>query len=382
MQWISLVHYQDPRTRAYLGSPSILRLPDGALLAVHDFFGAAVKNRNGECGLMAVYRSEDDGRSWRQITFLDGAFWGNLFTDGGAVYHVGSAQEYGDLVIRRSTDGGFTWTEPRDEHTGLLRRAGAGRTPPNYESSGNVATLHGRVVMPFVEMQGDWGGWLPERYGMFILSAPSGCDLLDADNYLATGQVRFDRTKLADPSMAHEHSGWLEGTPVETPEGKLACFARIHLAVPNYAVRFDLSDDFGTLSFDYDDGLVPFVGGHSKFEIRRDEKTGIYFTLTNPYTGPVEHKIIVARNELALAVSKDLRHWRNVATLLKDDSGLSGAELRQKVGFQYVDWRFDGDDIIYLCRTACDGAANFHNSNRITYHVIRDFRKYVEGIEL
>lgn len=381
MQWISEVHYQDPRTRAYLGSPSILRLPDGALLAMHDFFGRAVKNRSGECGLMAVYRSEDDGRSWRQITFLDGAFWGNLFMDGGAVYHVGNAQEYGDLVIRRSTDGGFTWTEPKDEHTGLLRRAGTGRKSPNYESCGNVAILRGRVVMPFVEMQGDWDGWLPERYGMFIMSAPSGCDLLDAGNYRETDQVRFDRTKLADPALAHEHSGWLEGTPVETPEGKLACFARIHLAVPDYAARFDISEDFSELSFDYADGLIPFVGGHSKFEIRRDEKTGVYFTLTNPYTGPIEHKILFARNELALAVSKDLRHWRKAATILGAAPRMNAAEARRMVGFQYVDWRFDGDDIIFLCRTAYDGAANFHDSNRITYHVIKDFRRYIEVLE-
>ena len=132
------------------------------------------------------------------------------------------------------------------------------------------------------------------------------------------------------------------------------------------------------MSFDYADGLVPFVGGHSKFEIRRDEKTGVYFTLTNPCTGPVEHKIISARNELALAVSSDLRCWRKAATILRDDTGLPAAESRQKIGFQYVDWRFDGDDIIFLCRTAYDGAANFHDSNRITYHVIRDFRRYIE----
>ena len=328
---------------------------------------------------MAVYRSEDDGCSWRQITFIDGAFWGNLFTDGGAVYLMGSTQEYGDLVIRRSTDGGFTWTEPKDEHSGLLLRAGAGRRSPNYESSGVTETLRGRVVLPFVEMQGEWGGWLPERYGLFLMSAPSGCDLLDAGNYITTNQLRFDPAKLPDPGLAHEHSGWLEGSPVETPEGGLACFARIHLKVPDYAARLDLSDDFTTLSFDYRNGLAPFVGGHSKFEIRRDPATGIYFTLTNPYTGPVEHKILVARNELALAVSKDLRHWRKAATLLRDESGLPPAESRQKVGFQYVDWRFDGDDIIYLCRTACDGAANFHNSNRITYHVIENFRKYINA---
>ena len=33
---------------------------------------------------------------------------------------MGVSREYGDIVIRRSTDGGRTWTKPSDEHSGLL----------------------------------------------------------------------------------------------------------------------------------------------------------------------------------------------------------------------------------------------------------------------
>jgi hypothetical protein len=49
-------------------------------------------------------------------------------------------------------------------------------------------------------------------------------------------------------------------------------------------------------------------------------------------------------------------------------------------GFQYVDWHFDGPDIIYLVRTAWRGAANFHDANRITFHVLEGFREHLAQI--
>jgi hypothetical protein len=50
-----------------------------------------------------------------------------------------------------------------------------------------------------------------------------------------------------------------------------------------------------------------------------------------------------------------------------------------KHGFQYVDWLFDGDDIIAACRTAYDdgvgGARNQHDSNFMTFHRFANFRQ-------
>jgi hypothetical protein len=44
----------------------------------------------------------------------------------------------------------------------------------------------------------------------------------------------------------------------------------------------------------------------------------------------------------------------------------------KKHGFQYVDWMFEGDDIIAACRTAYDdgvgGAHNNHDANFLTFH--------------
>ncbi|MGB5875183.1 MAG: exo-alpha-sialidase, partial [Bacteroidota bacterium] len=50
----------------------------------------------------------------------------------------------------------------------------------------------------------------------------------------------------------------------------------------------------------------------------------------------------------------------------------------EKTGFQYIDWLFDGEDIIAVSRTAFDdglgGAHNQHDANFITFHRIEGFR--------
>jgi hypothetical protein len=47
-------------------------------------------------------------------------------------------------------------------------------------------------------------------------------------------------------------------------------------------------------------------------------------------------------------------------------------------GFQYVDWQFDGADIIAVCRTAYEdgvgGARNCHDANFLTFHRWKNFR--------
>ena len=56
------IKYQPERSVTFLGSPSIVRLPDGALLVTHDYFGTGCpRNHEDEESLTSVYRSEDDG---------------------------------------------------------------------------------------------------------------------------------------------------------------------------------------------------------------------------------------------------------------------------------------------------------------------------------
>ncbi|WP_236974272.1 hypothetical protein [Membranihabitans maritimus] len=70
--------------------------------------------------------------------------------------------------------------------------------------------------------------------------------------------------------------------------------------------------------------------------------------------------------------SKDLVEWEVNLILLHHE------EMKYH-GFQYIDWQFEGNDIVYVSRTAYDdglgGAHNNHDANFLTFHRIKKFRK-------
>ena len=77
------------------------------------------------------------------------------------------------------------------------------------------------------------------------------------------------------------------------------------------------------------------------------------------------------RNTLVIKSSPDLKQWTVHKILLYHPDVI-------KHGFQYVDWQFDGRDIIYLSRTAYDdkfgGANNYHDANYLTFHRIKNYK--------
>ena len=364
------IKYQDPSTLTYLGSPSIVRLDSGDLLATHDYFGPGCpRNHEGEEHLTSVYRSEDDGRNWSNVTHISGAFWSTLFVHRGSTYLFGTSQQYGSVVIRRSVDNGSTWTHPSDEKTGLLLRGGPFREPPNYHTAPvPIARAGGRLFRAFEDCDPCvWG----TGFQSMVLSVDADADLLDAASWTASNRLPFQAEWIPAEWGALERPGWLEGNVVQTSDGQLWNILRLNSApLPDRAVVVKVEDEGRRISFDPDTGFIDFPGGMSKFTIRRDPASGLYLTLSNNNTDPVHPR---QRNVLSLHASSDLARWRHVSTLLEDDSGLPWQDSIRLTGFQYVDWQFDGEDIIYLSRTAYDGAHNYHDANRISFHKIRRY---------
>jgi len=365
MQWQSEIAYQDPRTEAYLGSPSVVRTPDGALLASFDRFGSGAP-RAGEVRwcLTSVYRSEDDGRSWQRITHLVDSWWSSLFVHDGATYLLGTSGYCGDIVVRRSTDGGFTWTKPLEESSGLLFAAGEDETPPNYHCAPTPVVEHdGRLYRAFEDKGGDETA--QGEHDAFVVSCDPADDLLDASNWRMS-------EKLSSAVLPGDSAGtppnWREGNVVVGPDGDLWNVLRTNdLPERDTAAVLRVEDGGRRVEFD---GVVDLPGGESKFTIRRDPETGAYLMLSNPNTDPDHH----TRNVLAMYASADLRDWRRVRTLMTDDL-LEGVESIESTGFQYPDWQFDGDDVVYVVRTAYDSAENMHDSNRITFDAVSSFRE-------
>jgi hypothetical protein len=374
MQWISTVRYQDPATQTYLGSPSILRLDNGDLLATHDYFGPGLlggENKEKSC-LTSVYRSHDDGHSWQQVTHIIEAYWSSLFKHEGGIYLLGTSGEYGDIVIRRSDDNGCTWTYPRVGHNGLLFKGGPGFTPPNYHCSVTpVMEYKGRLYRAFednVQKTAD------RDFEAFVISCDVNADLLDAANWSMSNKLPYD--KDIDPPGWGERDGkslaeWIEGNMVEGPAGELLNILRVRSEpASDYAAIMRVNDLGRSVTFNTND-FIAFPGGTHKFTLRKDPETRLYWTLSNKNTVPGRAS---QRNILSLHVSKDLLNWEFVCNLMSDDQGLSEDESLLNTGFQYADWQFDGDDIIYLVRTAYRGAHNFHDSNYITYGCVKNYR--------
>ncbi len=376
MKFVEVKH-QPERSKSYIGSPSLVRLPDGALLASHDYFGQ-LYTLEGENGLTSIYRSEDNGQSWENITHIINAYWGTMVSLPDAVYHIGMTRDYGDMVVRKSTDGGFTWSVPKDEKSGVILRGTPAGLPHQYriETSGTELVHGGRIYKCFDRHAIEPGGpeWRADKFATGVMSADIASDLLDASSWTLSNLLQFDYTKYGDPEVAGFGNGWLEGTLVPAPDGTLAELIRMHLKKYNKAGLLRLSGDGKELSFDYRDGIIDFIGGDSRFTVRRDPKTGLYVTFSN-YIAMKDGEPTTNRNRLCLSVSEDLRHWRILRDALTDDTGLEWDFSRRLTGFQYCAWHFDGeDDIILLSRTAYRGANTFHNANRLTFHRFEHWR--------
>lgn len=133
------------------------------------------------------------------------------------------------------------------------------------------------------------------------------------------------------------------------------------------AYRVNEEDPDAPLQYSH---VIEFMGNNAKFMIKKDDVSGKYYTIATRQT---DERSIWARNLLSLMSSEDMKKWDVVCDLFdyrdKDP---------QYTGFQYVDFEIEGDDIIYLCRTAINRAHNFHDSNYSTFHRIKNFREIAE----
>lgn len=184
----SEVNFSPASSRSYVGSPSIVVLPNGDYLATHsDFGGGSGSNTT------PVLRSRNGGVTWTPVedSPVSPMFWATVFEHQGDVYLMGSSGEYGNAVIARSTDNGETWSEPVALLTG---RYHTGDTP--------VLIHEGRVWKTFEENVGSgWaGGFRP-----LMVSADVNADLLDPASWTRTNNV--------------ERPWVLEGNPVVGPDG-------------------------------------------------------------------------------------------------------------------------------------------------------------------
>mgnify|MGYP006281870099 FL=1 len=336
----------DP-SRIYIGSPSIAALSNGSYVASHDLFGPGTSNDR-----TLVFGSDDRGRTWKKLAELEGQWWSTLFTHRDALYIIGTSGQYGNAVIRRSLDGGITWTEPADADSGLLLDDGG------YHCAPVPVLFHKGRIWRAMEDNRAGGGW-GRHFRAFVMSAPLDAELLNASNWTCTNRLHFDPAWL---SVEASRPGWLEGNVVVAPGGTLVNILRFNDDRGDRACITHVSADGTKLTYDPHSGMIDLPGGRNKFTIRFDPETKRYWSLVNKETNPRAY-----RNILALISSADLRQWDVESVVLRHPDSNYHA-------WQYVDWLFEADDMIFVSRTAWDGSHKAHDANYLTFHRLLDFR--------
>lgn len=355
----TVVNYLHPEDKAYafsgdcLCSPCIVRHPDGYLLASMDVYRGS-----GPQNLSLIFRSDDDGLTWHYVTELYPCFWGRMFIQNGVLYMIACSTEYGDLLIGKSEDGGYTFSAPT-----VLLRGSCKNTAAGIHKNPQPPVEYGGRIWETME----WGAWSEGYHAAMVGSAPADADLTDASVWLFSEPVKYDPNWNG---VAQGRSyGNIEGTLAVLPDGKLYNIMRYDMGkcTPNYglvlAYRVNTEDPEAPLEYDR---AISLPGNHSKFMIRYDTVTDRYYTIISRILGS-DH--ISDRNLLTLMQSPDAEHWSIVCDLLdyRDSDP-------RKVGFQYVDFFIEGEDLLWLCRTAFNDARDFHDANYSTFHRIHNFR--------
>lgn len=359
----AVVNYLHPDDKAYsfsgqyLCSPSMVRHPEGHLLSSMDLFDYDAR----QC-LTLIFRSDDDGKSWYYVCELYPCFWGKMFIHKGEVYMLACSTEFGDLLIGKSSDGGSTWTEP----TVLLR----GCPSPKFTSG-----VH-KNPQPVVEFGGrlwatlEWAFAPSGVHAPMVMSAPVDSDLTNADSWSYSEPIDYD--PAWEGVAKGKTDGNIEGS-LTVIDGKLFNIMRYGIGpanTPQYglimAFEVDTENPEAPLKFSR---VIKFPGNRSKFTIKYDEISKKYFSFATRITQPE----ISARNLLTLMVSDNATDW----CVLKDIYDYRHLDA-QAAGFQYVDFEFEGDDIIFICRTALNNPHGFHDSNYQTFDRVKNFRKLAE----
>ncbi|MNL12795.1 hypothetical protein D3C87_1336720 [compost metagenome] len=160
-------------------------------------------------------------------------------------------------------------------------------------------------------------------------------------------------------------------------DGVVRNVLRVHTNITGqeYAALIKISADGATSNFNPSTDFSLFPGGTKKFSIRYDQQSGKYWSLVNSiapdqWAFTWTSKI---RNTLALISSTDLKDW-TVNKIIVNHPDV------EKHGFQYVDWDFDGKDIIMLIRSSFDdgkGTPNdYHDANYLFFKRINAFSQY------
>ena len=382
-----------PESRGvFIGSPSIWKTAAGPVVASHDFFGQSTLGATTQVLVDRSGAATGAASRWEHAGNVSNMYWGNIFAHpkrpaelyllgvSGAVDHVQTGTRAGrDIVISRSLDTGASWTPAV-----TLFAASLGNTSYHCAPTPALVSSDDRLYRAFEATVA--GGTHGLRALVISTAAPVSAttDLLDPASWVQSSMVNPGATEDASLHALgwdiNTHWTWEEGNAVEGPSGDIFNVIRIdgqtnQSNTQNKAAVLRLDPSGTQLSFVR---MIAFPACSSKFVIRRDPVSKLYLTLSTDATDvAIAQDTVFARNHLILAVSADLFRWDTCTVVLMDDTGFSSLDSARYTGFHYVDWVFEGADILMAIRTGYRGANSFHNANRLTTLRVVNYSRHV-----
>lgn len=387
-------------------SPSVIR-HKGRIVVSMDIGGkkwdqmpGAVKNGVPHRGM--IFISDDDGKSFSQTDVFP-FIHARLFEDNGWLYLLGHS---GDLKITRSKDGGLTW-----EDAVTLVGGGGFHASPN-----NVLKYNGHIYLAVERtIYDDVKAWQVSVLAPILMRAKEGSDLTDPASWTYSEPLAF-RDAVSTHELdwfgvpfynIPEHSnafidgvscapiGWLETNVVKIydkrhywyAENAFHLFLRAHTAGTGYACMMKVVEQKdGSMKTEVQRApsgiktvFVPMPGGQMKFHVIYDEKTELYWLLSTQATDSMTQIKYLSKERFSIPNNERHRLQLHFSTNMADwcfacmvDAGAAPRQSRH-----YAAMDFDGDDIIIASRSGDKDSADAHNSNMISFHRIKDFRRLI-----
>lgn len=355
----------DPDQWICVGSPDLIQLPSGRLLASMELW-LKLPNEGREGGIdypnhCKIQASDDGGRTWSEIG-TTGITWGSLFHVGGSVFLLGNDPLDRTVRIARSRDDGATWETPAV----LFDDA------RYHGSATNIVIRDGRVYKAFEDTENGWAS--------LVIAGDLSKDLLDPAAWRMSAKITAPQDVAAFvPPGAPSDARWLEGNIVDV-RGDLRVLLRTRLGnstTAGIAAVCDFRDDGQRMAYTFRQ-YHAMTGGQNKFDVLYDAPSDLFWTVgtavpdayqaveplaARGFKGPASNERRIA----LLLYSRDAMNWFQAGCVAMSRNPLES--------FHYTSQLVVGDDLLVLSRTSAGGGRyNNHDTNRITLHRVADFR--------
>lgn len=332
-----------------LSSPSIMTRTEGGKEVIY------VSHEHGECccfyepsTVTYLKRSEDDGKTWETVGSLPSMRWATVFAHKGEIYLLGNHNRDDDhaWLAHLLPDGTF-------ETVKIGENTGPGNPCPMLFAKGRIyKAMNNRAI----SIDQDANLMDPTCW---TVSENTTSSLLNADWKARVG-------------ITAERFYYEEINVVEAPDGGIMAVMRTNNIGVNKIILLRLSDDGKTWSYLPDhDGLVSMPTTRSRFTCRRDPKSGRYVALTSvPNTVTCDH---MNRTVSAVVVSDDLKHWELKDYLIIERDLMNARHAAAMHGFQYIDFVFAEEDILFVIRESRGESNMWHDGNHISYYRLKNY---------